>query len=81
MIERGIGIREAEAVIVQGNIIKEYPEDHPHPSCLMLGKNAKSQALHVVCGVSEDTLWLITAYYPDPDEWEPDYKTRRRQMK
>jgi hypothetical protein len=33
--------------------------------------------LHVICGVSPTELYLITAYYPNTDEWEDNYKIRR----
>ena len=38
----------------------------------------KSKVLHVVCGLSEIELWIITAYYPDNIKWEEDKKTRRK---
>ena len=54
-------------------IIEDYPDDHPYPNCLLLGAGP----LHVVCGMAEDRLFIITAYRPDPSEWGPDYKTRK----
>ena len=38
-----------------------------------------NRILHIVCGISEDTVYIITAYYPDTDEWEKDMKTRRKE--
>lgn len=73
------GIRQADVIqaINSGEIIEQYPDDYPHPSCLLLGTTATGDTLHVVCGLSKDEAWMITAYYPDPDEWETDWKTRR----
>jgi len=78
ILQRGIDIIDVESAISNGKIIREYPEDYPYPSCLILGKDRRNRPLHAVCGVSEEALWLITAYHPDPDEWESDWATRRR---
>ena len=59
-----------------GEIIKQYEDDKPFPSCLLLGMSVNDRYLHVV---ASDTinLHIITAYYPNVDEWEPDFKTRK----
>ena len=47
-------------------------------SCLILGL-ATGRPLHVVCGRLEPhRILIITAYEPDPAEWESDWRTRRR---
>ncbi len=33
--------------------------------------------MHVVAGLGDDALWIITAYYPDSQKWNDDYLTRR----
>ena len=71
--QRGITRQEVKEAIIVGEIIEEYPTDYPFPSCLVLGKNH----LHVVCGIGEKRLWIITAYHPAEDQWEPDLKTRK----
>ena len=78
ILQRGIDIIDVETAIMNGGIIQEYPEDYPYPSCLIFGRGRNDQPLHAVCGLSEETLWLITAYHPDADEWEIDWTTRRR---
>ena len=57
-------------------IIREYPDDRPYPSCLLLYWYG-SQPLHIVCGVGEEELWVITAYKPDPKIWEDDFKNKK----
>ncbi|WP_026767768.1 DUF4258 domain-containing protein [Selenomonas ruminantium] len=74
LIQRGIHTSDVVEAIMTGEIIEDYPDDYPYPSCLVLGSNK----LHVVCGVGEGRLWIITAYSPTPDKWESDLKTRRR---
>ena len=58
-------------------LIEEYPDDYPYPSCLILGMTVKRRRIHVVVGVGEDSLWLITAYEPNSEQWDSEYKIRR----
>lgn len=74
--ERGILFRDVLNAIKNGEIIETYPDDYPYPSCLLLGKSERTP-LHVVCGVHENKLWIITAYYPSDDKWESDLRTRK----
>ena len=60
-----------------GEIIEEYPNDYPYPSCLTLGNLNTKCPLHVVVGSNHEQLWIITAYYPSSDKWESDLKTRK----
>lgn len=57
--------------------IKQYEDDKPLPSCLILGKDQKQRHIHVVISHDDDFIYLITAYYPDPNLWEADFKTRK----
>ena len=76
-LERGIKLNDIIRSIGNGEIIEQYPDDYPFPSCLVLGLSVKNSHLHTVCGVGEDKLWIITAYYPTLDMWQNDYKTRK----
>ena len=77
LMQRGIFRASVVQAIRSGEIIEQYPDDYPYPSCLLLGTTEAGEALHIVCGIGEGKVWLITAYHPDPDEWESDLKTRR----
>ncbi len=76
--ERSIRLEEAEAAILTGYVIEEYPDDYPFPSCLVLGVDSGHNSLHVVCAQGEDRLYMISAYRPSPDKWEPDMRTRKK---
>jgi hypothetical protein len=34
--------------------------------------------IHVLCSPKVEFLAIITAYLPDKDEWEDDFRVRRR---
>lgn len=75
--QRGIFVKDIISCIKNGEIIEQYPDDYPFPSCLVLGLSIKGQHLHVVVGSNLETLWIVTAYFPSLQKWENDYKTRR----
>lgn len=60
-----------------GEIIEDYSNSFPHPSCLMFGLNLQSEVIHVVVGIKDETLVVVTAYYPNTIKFESDLKTRR----
>jgi hypothetical protein len=46
---------------------------------LILGFTNRDRPLHIVCGrIEEDEILIITAYEPDPMEWDSDWKTRKK---
>ena len=74
-IERDIWKEDIENAIIQGEIIEEYQDDKPYPSCLIYGKDMKGKPLHVVCAFSP-IIRIITLYRPDEEKWI-DYKRRK----
>lgn len=77
LLQRNIAQADVENAILNGEIIEEYENDYPYPSCLVYGINLKNEVLHVVCGINQTELWIITAYYPDSIKWNEDLKTRK----
>jgi len=78
LLQRGIRLDDVKTALKNGEIIEQYPNDYPFPSCLVLGHTMAGQILHVVCGSNGEELWLITAYFPNPVEWSEDFKQRRK---
>lgn len=76
-IKRGIKYGDIKNCLLSGEIIEHYPVDYPYPSCLVLGIAINSAKLHVVVGLSKDRIWIITAYYPDPNKWSLDFRIRK----
>ena len=77
LAQRNIPPGDVETALANCEIIEQYPEDYPFPSCLVLGRNSAGEALHVVCGSNGSVLRLITVYVPTPFEWTEDFRTRR----
>jgi hypothetical protein len=78
MMERGITRETVKEVLRHGEIIEDYPDDKPYPSALFLGW-IRSEPFHAVAAFDSLTekCFVITAYKPDLEHFESDYKTRR----
>jgi hypothetical protein len=77
LLQHTISTDDIVCALINGEIIEQYPSDYPFPSCLVLGLSEQKKYLHVVCGIGETELWLITAYYPNIDKWEEGFKVRK----
>ncbi len=75
--DKMITTEEVRAVIFNGEIIEDYPEDARGHSCLMLGDSPENnRSIHVVCSPKDDYLAIITTYLPDPSKWSDDFRRR-----
>jgi len=77
MFERKITAEDVQAVVIEGEVVQDYSEDKPYPSRLMLGWRG-TRPIHVV--VAEDSedgiLIVVTAYEPDPIQWDSGFKRK-----
>ncbi len=64
--------------VFQGELIEEYPNDKPYPSCLVYGNTSDGSPVHSVWGYNPENQWavLITVYRPDPNRWT-NWRQRR----
>ena len=76
--QRGIKVKDIRNAVENGEIIEQYPDDFPYPSCLILGQTKDSRPIHVVMSNEGSSSRIITAYIPSEEKWESDLKTRRR---
>jgi hypothetical protein len=76
--DRMISTQEVRAVVFRGTVIENYPEDARGHSSFLLGGGEGYRPLHVVCTPKPDYLAIITTYLPNPEQWEPDWRTRRK---
>ena len=77
LTERIITVEDIKNAVRTGEIIKQYEDDAPFPSCLLLGLTEQNTYIHIVASIDNGYLYIITAYYPDEDDWEIDLKTRK----
>ena len=77
LLPKNISQEDIENAILNGEIIEEYESDYPYPSCLVYGISLNNNIIHIVCGVNNDELWIITAYYPDKEKWDNSLKIRK----
>ena len=80
LFERNIYIDDVISTIISGEIIEQYDNDKPFPSCLISGKAENGNNCHTVVSFDGEFIYLITAYYPDLKNWYEDFKTRKEQI-
>jgi len=72
MRQRHIRLQDIKRTIEIGEIIEQYPDDYPFPSCLISGEN-----IHIVCSIGNGRLYIITAYRPSLEKWEIGFRIRK----
>ncbi len=78
MAERKFSPETIKSVIENGIVIKNYPDDTPYPSRLILGFDG-NRPVHVVSAYNAetDTEYVITVYEPDSQKWSENFTERR----
>jgi hypothetical protein len=71
--------RAAILELADASVIESYPDDKYLPSYLVLISHS-GVVFHVLFAVDVpgSNVRVVTAYRPDPNEWEPGFRTRRR---
>jgi hypothetical protein len=79
MFERQISEAAVIQVLDTGETIEHYSDDTPYPSRLVLGWS-EARPIHVVVAddVAAELRIVITVYQPDPWEWEPGFRRRKK---
>ena len=72
-----IKAKDVRYAVNSEEIIEQYPEDYPFPSCLILGKTKSGDYIHVVMSDEGSMGRVITAYYPDKEKWTDDLRNRK----
>lgn len=78
--QRGIKQADIKNCIMTGEIIEQYPDDFPFPSCLIFGYAVSNRVLHTVVSDEGTLSRIITAYFPSNEKFERDLKTRRQYL-
>ncbi|OGH61010.1 MAG: hypothetical protein A3G34_16965 [Candidatus Lindowbacteria bacterium RIFCSPLOWO2_12_FULL_62_27] len=76
--EDGLTREEVYDSVIRGEIIEDYADDEPHPSCLIYG-TIKGKPVHSVWSYNakNKSTVLVTVYRPDPKQWI-NWKERRK---
>jgi len=77
MLERKVSVDDVVQGIENGEIIEQYQEDTPYPSCLVLGTTVDDRTIHIVLSSDGEYIYLITVYEPSLEKWEKGFKRRR----
>lgn len=66
------------AAVASYELVGAYPDDKYLPSYLILARHG-AEGFHVLfaADVEGGNVRVVTAYRPDPEEWQPDLKARR----
>jgi mitochondrial fission protein ELM1 len=60
---------EIETVLLNAQILEDYPDWWLGPSCLIYGRTETERDLHLVASYSELPITIITVYEPRPPKW------------
>jgi hypothetical protein len=80
MFQRALSKNAIRRIILEGEVIAEYPDDCPYPSYLLLGY-CEDEPIHIVVAKDKASgkCFIVTAYKPDCDKWSEDFRSRRQQ--
>ena len=78
MFERDISVEDVKHVISVGKAIKEYSDDKPYPSKLLLGF-VRGIPIHVVTAENElaKEIIVITVYSPENELWDASFERKK----
>jgi hypothetical protein len=77
----GLTVDELLAGVASAVVVEEYPDYPKGAAVLMLQKAADGEPVHAVWGVPRgynSPVVLVTAYKPDPNQWNASFTQRVR---
>ena len=75
VVARNITPAEVVQTFMAGEVIEDYPKDKYGPSCLVAGLTKSGRMLHIHCThPTRPSLKIITAYEPQPEQWDETLK-------
>jgi hypothetical protein len=72
---RQVSTSDVHRVLIEGEVVEDYPATRPFPSCLMQLTLAED-VLYAVCALGDGFVHVITVHWLDPAKWL-DPRTRR----
>jgi hypothetical protein len=77
----GILIKPLVDSIDAAVVVEEYPDYHKGPCVLVLQRDETGSPIHLLWGIPKDRdgpAVLVTAYRPQPDQWDAGFRRRKR---
>jgi len=74
---RGRTLEEVQLILLEGEIIRHYPDEQPYPEWLFLGYPGGPEDPCYVVVASNDETVIVTVHNYDPEVYEADHRTRR----
>lgn len=69
-----LSIKEVEESLLNGKILEKYKDDKRGESCLVVGFTNAGKPIHVVCGIKDKTLVIITVYIPTSPKFKNPFE-------
>lgn len=72
-------LTDVQHVLLTGEVIREYPHEKLHPEYLFRGyPQGFEDPCYVVVASNDETI-IVTVHDYDPEVYEPDHRTRRKE--
>lgn len=80
LYQRNITFDELKEIENNLQVVEEYKDDKPFPSCLILGFTKSDRPIHLVFAINEieKVVIIITVYQPDENKWVDNFKRRKQ---
>ena len=76
--QRSLSVEAILKAVDSFEIIESYPGDKYLPSYLVRGIHASSVFhIQLATDVKGENVRIVTAYFPNPDEWDRDFRVRK----
>lgn len=81
LAEDGIPVNEILEGVTDGKVVEDYPDFPKGASVLVLQSDREGRPIHVLWGIPKgfsSPAVVVTAYRPEPEQWNEDFTERRR---